>query len=338
MKKKLLWTAAVLTTMFAMALYGAVVNGYLDFAERAAPGNPASGNARLYVNNSTGVLTCILSGGTSCMPSGTTYPGSGVPNSTGSAWGTSYGVQGSDANLMSAGSVSGTGNLLCLDGNGGTTTTGCIVTSTGYTPFANLTAPSTSGMSWINQGSSSVDVSGGLLTMTATGTGSDNIRFYGKATLSTPYSVIGAFMPPIQSGIAGSSAGSVSGYSTGIALSDGTKFITFAVAFAAATAYTPQIQINEFTNATTFSSTPYQNDSFSFCPATWFRIKDDGTNRTFSVSCDPTNQGWTTLYSQTDTTFLTATKAGFAMDLYSSSINGLTVNSQGFVSFSQSSP
>src|SRR5208283_915490 len=45
--------------------------------------------------------------GASCMPSsgGMTYPGAGIPNSTGSAWGTSYtvGSTGSDIPQLSGG-------------------------------------------------------------------------------------------------------------------------------------------------------------------------------------------------------------------------------------------
>ena len=47
-------------------------------------------------------LHCQLTSGASCMPSsggGMVYPGAGVPNSTGSAWGTSYGTSGTGSTL-----------------------------------------------------------------------------------------------------------------------------------------------------------------------------------------------------------------------------------------------
>ncbi len=69
-----------------------------------------------------------------------TYPGAGVPLSTGSAWGTSYSVQGTDAKLLSSGTVSGSAGIgLCTDANGGATTSGC--SSGGLTSLNSLTGP-----------------------------------------------------------------------------------------------------------------------------------------------------------------------------------------------------
>ncbi len=51
---------------------------------------------------SDNTFRCQLSSGASCLPSGggsMVYPGAGIPNSTGSAWGTSYGTSGSGATL-----------------------------------------------------------------------------------------------------------------------------------------------------------------------------------------------------------------------------------------------
>ena len=51
---------------------------------------------------SDNTFKCQLSSGTSCMPSGgggMVYPSAGIPNSTGSAWGTSYGTSGSGTSL-----------------------------------------------------------------------------------------------------------------------------------------------------------------------------------------------------------------------------------------------
>ena len=51
---------------------------------------------------SDNTFRCQLASGTSCMPAGgggMVYPGAGVPNSTGSAWGTSYGTSGTGTTL-----------------------------------------------------------------------------------------------------------------------------------------------------------------------------------------------------------------------------------------------
>jgi hypothetical protein len=47
--------------------------GYKDFALVAAPGNPAAGFGRFYVDTATGKIGCVLSSGTSCAPGGGFY-------------------------------------------------------------------------------------------------------------------------------------------------------------------------------------------------------------------------------------------------------------------------
>lgn len=85
---------------------------------------------------SDNLFKCQLSSGTSCMPSsgsGMIYPGAGIPNSTGSAWGSSYGT-------------SGTGTTLALTASpvftGAPTVPGYVPTSTtvnGHALSANVT-------------------------------------------------------------------------------------------------------------------------------------------------------------------------------------------------------
>jgi hypothetical protein len=61
---------------------------------------PSGKNFSLGVG-SDNTFKCQLSSGASCMPSsgGMVFPGAGVPNSTGSAWGTSYGTSGTGTTL-----------------------------------------------------------------------------------------------------------------------------------------------------------------------------------------------------------------------------------------------
>lgn len=54
---------------------------YFDVTRISAPGNPASGNLRLFANNSTGKLACLDNSGADCMPSGGGGGGSGTVNS-----------------------------------------------------------------------------------------------------------------------------------------------------------------------------------------------------------------------------------------------------------------
>lgn len=77
----------------------------------------------------TGVALCTDANGgattSGCPAGGITYPGAGIAKSTGTAWSVSLGQQGSDTNLLSSGTISGTATPLCTDASGGATTTGC---------------------------------------------------------------------------------------------------------------------------------------------------------------------------------------------------------------------
>jgi hypothetical protein len=89
---------------------------------------------------SDSTFRCQLASGASCMPAsggGMVYPGAGVPNSTGSAWGTSY-------------STSGTGTALALTASpvftGTPTVPGYVATSTtvnGHALSGNVTVSAT---------------------------------------------------------------------------------------------------------------------------------------------------------------------------------------------------
>lgn len=68
---------------------------------------------------------CHSGGGSMVYPAGT-----GIPQVvSGASWGTTLGKQGTDSNVLTSGTVSGTGTSLCTDANGGATTSGCPTAS-----------------------------------------------------------------------------------------------------------------------------------------------------------------------------------------------------------------
>lgn len=205
-------------------------------------------------------------------------------------------------------------------------------------PFVNLTPPNGSGFAWQNQGTSVVTVANNVMVMNATGTGGDQLRFYGVTLPATPWTVIAAFIPAN-----GQWQGGQGDYSEGLALSDGTKYRTWWVAYISGTTQTgsstPSLNAQGYDNATTFNSG--QNiilRNLLSQPIVWQRISDDGTTRTYYISGDPTNQGWTKLGSETHTNYLTPTKAGIVMDLFGSPLNGITINGMVWVSWNVTSP
>jgi hypothetical protein len=105
-----LGTTSIGSSSTTTSLAGLTVNGVLL---------NGSGSTSLFLNQAGGYTT---------PAAGISYPGAGIPLSTGSAWGTSYTAQGTDTKLLTAGTVSGTAASLCTDANGGATTSGCTAT------------------------------------------------------------------------------------------------------------------------------------------------------------------------------------------------------------------
>jgi hypothetical protein len=107
---------------------GAVANGICGWVNVAA-GTPGTW-AAIPCANSSGILVPAQIG------TGTPGAGKYVDGGTG-AWTTlpaSPALQGTDAKVLTAGTVSGTGATLCTDSNGGATTSGCSSGSTAISP------------------------------------------------------------------------------------------------------------------------------------------------------------------------------------------------------------
>jgi hypothetical protein len=78
------------------------------------------------------------------------FPPAGIPVSTGSAWGTSFGAQGTDTNLMTSGTISGgAGTNVCLDAIAGLTTVGCPTGAATTAAAVSYTDPTTTTVSTV---------------------------------------------------------------------------------------------------------------------------------------------------------------------------------------------
>lgn len=167
-----------------------------------------------------------------------------------------------------------------------------------------LAVPATSGFSWINQGGATAGGNtGGPMTVVYPPTSGDQIRLFGQAVQgSAPWTVtaeIALFMPVSNYHIAG------------IGLSDGTKFITFALANFSGSG-PASILIFRWTNATAFSASEL-NVPFSVPgPVLFLRLYDDGTNMNYSASGD--GKTFSPLFSEATGAFLTATTVGIVGD------------------------
>ena len=87
----------------APALASGAVAANLGFTPPSINGTPTAGDCVKWAST-----TQLGDAGAACGTSGMVYPGAGVPNSTGSAWGTSYSTLGSGSVILSAGTFTST--------------------------------------------------------------------------------------------------------------------------------------------------------------------------------------------------------------------------------------
>jgi len=187
--------------------------------------------------------------------------------------------------------------------------------------YAPLTAPpNVSGMTWMNQqaGATKTSNSDGSYSISSPSAGpAQSITHVGTSLHAVPYTIeLGCVFSmnltnhPV--------------IAAGLGITDGTKLVTFWLV-GDLTAVT-QVGVSQYTNTGTLSLTPRQvsvGSYFSFAQPTFFRIVDDGVNRTFSIS----NSGrlFLPIYTDTSNNFVTPTRYGPAFQGYSAGPSDLVL-------------
>jgi len=167
-----------------------------------------------------------------------------------------------------------------------------------YLNFTNPTKPVVADFAWINQGTATgVDDADGIyLHAPATGAVHD-IHILKKSAPSTPYTITAFFAPNVLG---------VNYHSVGLCWrqsSDG-KLVTLNYYFNT----NPSIAVYKFTDESTYSAA-YLTLSVWKEQLAFFRIEDDGTDRTCYVSMDGVN--FIEIHTIGRTDFLTADEVGF---------------------------
>jgi hypothetical protein len=286
-------SVAALILICAVALYAAVVNGFLDFVGVSAPSNPASGNARVYYNSGTAKLSCLTSSGANCMPTG----GGG------------------------GGSISsGTYAALPAPGNAGAM---YLFTDSLY-PFAldngtswdyfyngsQVTPPPSTGWSWDQQSTSTVDYSKGYGWGQFTPpTSSIVLRTQYRTAPSTPYTLTARIVAVDTSGFFAGPSGAGDTGAAAVGWRDsGGKYITFRIDEESGNSYA--LYVDKWNSSTSFNAAyvsygPASGVSPAVIRPTWYlRFNDDGTNLNVSFSLD--GQHWSLWLTKSRTDFFPA--------------------------------
>lgn len=171
-----------------------------------------------------------------------------------------------------------------------------------YLPgFGKVTPPATitSGWSWVNQSTATLDSSSGAFAFTMPFTATNERRMYVRTAPSTPYVItIGVILQ----------APSLNFHQAGGCWrqsSDG-KHISACVYRAGNGHFCEDFAAVTGAPASTNVSTALHNSPASLIE--WIRFADDGTNRSMSVSKDRIS--WVQIYSEGRTTYLTADQVG----------------------------
>jgi hypothetical protein len=170
-----------------------------------------------------------------------------------------------------------------------------------FGPFFPFTAPPTGVWSWLNQGTATITEAKDALVLYAPANGNTNdLKMREKVTPATPYTMTAYLRGgPVnknnhQWGVFLRQAGAGTGTGRIMAFFNGQSQASVAIPGL-------DIYIADIAGATSAYGTFYRAVNI-MAPVNWFRIADDGTNITFSISVD--GQNWVALITQSRLTYL----------------------------------
>lgn len=172
----------------------------------------------------------------------------------------------------------------------------------GFLPGAGAVSPTVPSFAWANQGGASVSTTEGGEAITAPANSGTNVRVRFVADPATPYSVTAGFTLGINN---------QNYYNAGLCLynsSSGKVMI-----FGPNSQFPFGVQINRFNTVTSFNSATTNMWLAPSGTVLWLKIRDDGTNYTFSYSTDAVN--YVSYLVESRTTFLTPQSVGYCLDV-----------------------
>jgi hypothetical protein len=166
-------------------------------------------------------------------------------------------------------------------------------------PIFPCTEPSLASITtWVNQGGASVTTTNGGIFLLGPATAGVSLRCRVKTAPSTPYTVTALIVPSLMA---------VDFMGCGLVFRESGSGKMASIAFVHNTTW--GIDVNKWTDATTFSA-QYVSGPFQSLPSyMFFRIADDGANRISSISTDGIN--FRVIHTVARTDFLTADQVGF---------------------------
>lgn len=184
-------------------------------------------------------------------------------------------------------------------------------TSWDMMPLSKLTPPASGDFTWVNQGTSTVATTKGMMVLAPQSSASDSLRLLVKNAPATPYTITVAMLP-----LSGKYITSYAIPQFGICWRDSatSKILTYGWGVSS---YSLGFLYAQWTNHTTLSGGQYQYGGVPQVPF-WIRFSDDGTYRNVQVSSDGVTFANITA-PQSRTTFLTADQVGVFVNSWKTS-------------------
>lgn len=170
--------------------------------------------------------------------------------------------------------------------------------------FPMTPPPAVSGLTWVNQGSSTTTETYGGVYLYTPAVAADNLRILKKAA-TAPYTITLAFL--MQAWNAGNQAcgfcwrqsgGGAAGY-----------VVTVSLGYVSTLGNGLALASNKWTAATAWSANYFQQPILPTGGPFWLRCADNNTNRI--VSWSPDGQNWLVIHTIGRTDFITADEVGF---------------------------
>jgi hypothetical protein len=149
---------------------------------------------------------------------------------------------------------------------------------------ARVVVPPSTGWSWVNQGTSTVDASSGAITITGQNTTAEAMRVYVRSAPSSPYTL--TFLLGVMT----------STNHAGICLRDSVGGKLKIVSIVNGASSNSSIMIANMNSATSFSGFVVNPIATEKPNPIWLQIADDGTNWVYRTSTDGKN--WAVFFSE----------------------------------------
>lgn len=196
--------------------------------------------------------------------------------------------------------IPGTNVTISNSDNAGTNSSDVTISSSGGggsgVPWLNVTNPTLTTFAWRNQGGASINALSNSIYISIPAIAGANFRGREVAAGAAPFSIVAGLIPQIHN---------QNNNSVGLYVTDGTKLEILQITdYANSAGLVTTLAVNRYSSVTAYASTPQTVGQGVTISPIFLKIRDDGTNLTFSWSPDGSN--FIQIYSEARLAYLSS--------------------------------